>query len=235
MNLNTSQEWLKWAAETEDGCEIGVGGALVDAGLYRGMSIEITTLTRTVNVRNVTAADISFFDAAHQLPMLCRFNGSVTTFYSVAHHCVLVASILRSLFDPMANRNDLARWGLLHDVHETIFGDIAAPIRDAFGITRYEAQAQRAVAEKFGLPWPPPVELHDVDLLARAVEWRELRSTVPMPADLANRLPQESTADFLTRVDRNCPWTIPPTFFETDRFEARRLFELVAEYLDVRE
>lgn len=235
MNLNTSQQWLKWAAETEDGCEIGVGGALVAAGLYSEMPIEVTTLTRTVDVRNVSAADISLFDAAHQLPMLCRFNGSVTTFYSVAHHCVLVASILRSLFDPMANRNDLARWGLLHDVHETIFGDIAAPIRDAFGITRYELQAQHAVAEKFKLPWPPPVELHDVDMLARAVEWKELRSTVPIPADLATHLPQESIADFLARVDRNCPWDIPHNFFELNRYQARNLFESVAKYLDVRD
>jgi hypothetical protein len=113
-------------------------------------------------------------DIAHALSNLCRFNGHVQRFYSVAEHCVLV-----SLLVPPEH----ALAGLLHDAAEAFTGDVTRPLKqymrrlsaahdDASGyctgmsdasipaeraIDPYgyvEARVERAVFARFNLPYP---------------------------------------------------------------------------------
>lgn len=59
--------------------------------------------------------------AARSLSHLCRYNGATSQFYSVAQHCVILSNI-------WPNEDPRAKWGLLHDLHECILGDITRPV-----------------------------------------------------------------------------------------------------------
>lgn len=70
------------------------------------------------NPESITLADI-----AHALANLCRFNGHVKTFYSVADHSLNVARLVAwrggSIQDTLL--------ALLHDSSEFATGDIVTP------------------------------------------------------------------------------------------------------------
>lgn len=89
------------------------------------------------------AEDVYPEDIAHALSLLCRYNGHVRRFYSVAEHCVHVS---RSLGP------EWALWGLLHDATEAYVGDMIRPLK--LHMPDYRAAEDRvmvAIAERFGL------------------------------------------------------------------------------------
>lgn len=203
-------------------------------------SVKVTTKSREVDIYDVRPADISLRDAIHQLPNICRFNGAVDVFYSVAQHSVLVASLLVEHHPATMRDMENARYGLLHDLHEVFFGDVMAPIRHAAGLDELEDNAQRTVFTRFGLTWPPPPELGIADAIARAIEWRELRPSTPLPSELCICLrefvfPTESMNSVLRRLDKVCPWHMPSNFFELNRYEAKSLFKHVANELGLKD
>lgn len=103
-------------------------------------------------------------DIAHALSMSCRFTGHCLYFYSVAQHSVLVSE---HCSDP--------KWGLLHDASEAYVADIARPIKSS--LTNYAAIEQRimaCVAERFGLGYLYPDDLHEMDMRALVTERRDL-------------------------------------------------------------
>lgn len=252
------------AAEDEFG--IGCGGLLVKMGidvrtgkplkpgatmaLPDGHKVEpirqtrITTYSgRSVDPFDLKPDDITLDDAIHQLPNLCRFGGAVDTFYSVAQHSVLVASLLLlehsktdstflshdELMLEIETAGNIARWGLVHDVHEIVFGDIVAPIRDRVGLDAFELAAQKAVAAHFGITWPPPF-IDRADMHARAIEWRVLRSHIPRPPEL-DAFDAYEPVELLNALNKKTPWYMPHNFFEMDRREARGLYAVAANEL----
>jgi hypothetical protein len=70
---------------------------------------------------NLQPDDVSIVDIAHALSQLCRFTGHTRRFYSVADHCLLVASLLPTPVLRLA--------GLVHDASEAYFGDMAGPLK----------------------------------------------------------------------------------------------------------
>ena len=70
---------------------------------------------------------IEIKDIAHALPMLCRGNGHVKTFWSVGEHCICCAkeALARGLGDRLA----LAC--LLHDACECYLSDIPRPFKES--------------------------------------------------------------------------------------------------------
>ncbi len=118
--------------------------------------------------------DINIHDVAASLSKVCRFAGHCSKFYSVAEHSVLVSCILQ---DRYPERQDLAKWGLLHDASEAYVADISSPLKRQPEFKFYrdmEAKIMHAVCEAFSLDPKEPPEVKEADQYALAIEARDL-------------------------------------------------------------
>lgn len=145
-------------------------------------------------------------DVAAHLAKLCRFTGACTSLYTVAQHAVLVSQLVPE---------EHARWGLLHDAAEAYLGDLSAPLKGALeerapGVLKgIEDGLLRAVADRYGLPWPMPKAVHHADKVALATERRDLMVPVswpwpgelppPAPTPIVPWSPPQAEAAFLLR------------------------------------
>lgn len=121
------------------------------------------------------AEDIRIEDIAHALAHQCRFGGHCNHFYSVAQHSVLVSRAC----DPLD-----AFWGLLHDATEAYLVDVPKPIKRSIEMAGYRAieeRLERAIAERFGLPWPMPPSVKRADVVLLATERRDIMGPSPAP------------------------------------------------------
>jgi uncharacterized protein len=156
------------------------------------------------------SCEFSVEDWAHALANKCRFGGHCREFYSVAQHSVLVS---RDLPD------ELALWGLLHDVGEAYLPDVVRPIKHRLPLlVDAEEEILRAVADWIGLAWDQagggiPAEVQQADLLALATEardlmptgptpWDSLRGITPWPVRIRPWAPAEAKARFLEAFDQ---------------------------------
>lgn len=90
------------------------------------MSAFITTYTgKQVKIPGTTADMLCIEDIAHALPMICRGNGQVTTFYSVGQHCLQCAK--EAAARALSPRLILA--ALLHDASECYLSDVPHPLK----------------------------------------------------------------------------------------------------------
>lgn len=152
------------------------------------------------------ASQVKLLDIAAQLAKICRFGGACTTFYSVAQHSVEVAELLPP---------EWQGYGLLHDAHEMIVGDITSPVKQAIHAVYHRKapldilvrRIDAAIHHAFGLAYPLPprieaaVKLADLTMLATERrdlmaptnhEWLPLpkprdRAVLPMDWPLAER------------------------------------------------
>ena len=89
-------------------------------------SCKITTYTGLrFNPLEASADDIRIDDIAHSLPLICRGNGQVKTFFSVAQHCINCAREAGARNYPV--RVQLAC--LLHDASECYLSDVPRPLK----------------------------------------------------------------------------------------------------------
>ncbi len=117
-----------------------------------------------VNVFEPGPEMIDIGDIAWALSQICRFNGHASRFYSVAEH-----SVRGSLHCSFEN----ALWFLMHDAAEAYVGDVPTPLKNG-AYREVEERVLRVIAEKYGLSWPMPVEVHEVDARMLATEARAL-------------------------------------------------------------
>lgn len=162
------------------------------------------------------ADDIHIEDIAAHLSKLCRYVGATRFFYSVAKHCVLVSHLVP---------REMALWGLMHDAAEAYTGDLSRPMKLCLrqckhlpsgkidGATYYgdiTDRIEREIAMRFGLTWPMPPEIKQGDLMAAAIERRDVMgpSTEVHWPDLPEPLPgkwihtldwQAAESEFLDR------------------------------------
>lgn len=106
----------------------------------------ITHSKKRLNPINPDSESISIEDIAHALSMICRANGQLPVFFSVAQHSIFCCreAIARGL----SNRICLAC--LLHDASESYMADIIRPVKknlDAY--IKIEKRLQSTVYEKF--------------------------------------------------------------------------------------
>lgn len=153
-----------------------------------------TASGRFVPLIGTMPAEIEFRDIAAHLARLCRFAGATVSHYSVAQHSVLTADLLAG-HGPVTQL-----YGLLHDAHEYVFGDITTPVRNlirsaAWGInmpgaldpiTELTRDVDAAIHARAGLVWPLPAATANLirlaDARALATEIRDV-CTDPRQAD----------------------------------------------------
>ncbi len=129
--------------------------------------------------------DICIEDIACSLSKLCRFNGATKEFYSVAQHSLLCSELVSE---------KLAGEAFGHDFAETIIGDVTRGMLNLrngptgydcwlghldMSLTQIECHIQIVIAHKFGLQWPPPSEVQQVDDALGATEMRQLTKVPP--------------------------------------------------------
>lgn len=154
---------------------------------------------------NPDPSRINIEDIAHALSNNCRFTGHVRDFYSVGQHSVLASLVVSP---------ENAMTALLHDASEAYLSDIARPVKQqpGFGEVYKEAEnlLMEAIAERFGITWPVPEEVHYADNLLLVTEARDLmhgtadwspeyRAIEPLPTPITSWLPREAETRFLTR------------------------------------
>jgi hypothetical protein len=131
--------------------------------------IRITLHTgKRIDLRKLDAADIHIEDIAHALSNVCRFNGHVPEFYSVAQHCVIVSALLPA---------DLQFAGLLHDASEAYIGDVSHFLKHSdymVGYRDFERVLEEKIARRFGLPYPNDPKVKQADRTACDIEWRQM-------------------------------------------------------------
>lgn len=99
----------------------------------------LTTNTgKHIDLMNPDPSQFTITDIAFALSKLCRFNGQIKTFYSVAEHSMKVAEMLPQKYQLQ---------GLLHDASEAYICDVPTPLKHLLGETYYaiERRIQGAI------------------------------------------------------------------------------------------
>ena len=144
--------------------------------------------------------DVHIEDIAHGLAFQCRFNGQTRSFYSVAQHSLLVASLV-----PLR----LRLTALLHDAAEAYLGDMVKPLKQCFPeFSEMEAKVMTIIGKRFGIEAFTDPAIKRADMIALATEkrdlmpnstesWPSLRGLQPTPTRIVPMAPVEAKAAFL--------------------------------------
>lgn len=118
-------------------------------------------------------SEIDIRDIAHSLAHQCRYGGHSKRFYSVAEHCVLLSRVAPA---------ELALSALMHDAAEAYMVDVPRPIKGSLGGYRdIERGLEAVIMPRFGLPFPIPALVMELDHRILTDERQQLMSTPPMP------------------------------------------------------
>jgi hypothetical protein len=112
----------------------------------------LTGTGKLFSLENPTAAMVDIEDIAGALSKMCRWNGNIPEFYSVAQHSCMVAWLA-----PPA----LSLAALLHDAPEAYTGDIIRPLKKllAQAFNDIEKRIELAVCDHFMLS---PVDFDNI-------------------------------------------------------------------------
>lgn len=99
------------------------------------------------NYLDLNIEDIRIKDIINGLPKICRYNGKLNTFFSVAQHSVELCRWL-SLYE----LDHLCRLALFHDACEVYIGDLILPLKIHFPeFMEYEEYITNLIYDKFGI------------------------------------------------------------------------------------
>ena len=131
----------------------------------------ITTYTRKhFDPINPDAELICIEDIAHALPMICRGNGHVSSFWSVGEHCILCAK--EAAAKGYSNRLVLA--ALLHDASEAYLSDITRPLKKHLEVyLQAESKLQNMVYGMFLGELPNEQEREQIDSVDNVMLYHE--------------------------------------------------------------
>jgi 5'-deoxynucleotidase YfbR-like HD superfamily hydrolase len=157
-------------------------------------------------ILNPTLDSIDIVDIAHSLSMQCRYNGHTQKFYSVAEHsCILHDYALEQLDD-----DKLAFEILLHDASEAYMCDIPRPLKlELPDYQAIERSIEALIAQKFGLEYPHPQAIKDLDTRILRDERLQIMSKSghvwnndkyePLGVDIHGWLPKKAEKEFMYR------------------------------------
>lgn len=114
-------------------------------------------------------------EIAHSLSLICRFNGHVRRFMSVAQHSVVVARLIEAMGDGEHRNSRVAYDGLMHDATEAYVGDMAQPLKALLPeYKRIENSIADAIAKRFQVSNPMPDLVKIADGVSLLWERRDL-------------------------------------------------------------
>lgn len=118
------------------------------------------------DMANPQADQICIEDIANALSKQCRFNGHCTSFYSVAQHSILVASLVDQEHKLQA---------LLHDATKAYIGDMVSLLKALMPeFEKYEQMLWHIIADKFGVARELHPQVKHADLVMLAAEKNDL-------------------------------------------------------------
>ena len=114
--------------------------------------------------------EVDIVDIAHALSNVCRYNGHLKSFLSVAQHSCYVARYVEENYN-----KHLALAALLHDASEAYLPDMPSPIKDTLpDFRKLEARLHKHIFNAFNLDWPYAKIIKEVDKVIRQDEMRDL-------------------------------------------------------------
>lgn len=117
---------------------------------------------RYINLFDIHEEDVAVEDICHALSRLCRFNGQVAGFLSVAGHSINCAKMAIQ-----TGREDVALECLMHDAAEAYIGDLVRPLKhhDAFreAYFKLESSVEVVIARVLGLNYPFDPYIKEMD------------------------------------------------------------------------
>lgn len=140
------------------------------------MTVIQTYTGKRIDILSVDPSKIDPVDIAWSLSGIPRFNRHLRKDYYVAQHCLLCASIAPESVKLEA---------LLHDASEYIIGDLSSPLKRAIDsmapgvVKKIEGGVHSAIALRFGLVYPYPAPVKDIDIRMLATERRDLMTSSP--------------------------------------------------------
>ncbi|UOF01411.1 HD domain-containing protein [Bdellovibrio reynosensis] len=127
----------------------------------------ITLSGSRFNILKPDPAAVRLEDIACALARQARFNGHTRFFYSVGQHSCLGAEV--------SPTKDIAKQMLFHDATEAYVGDLVSPVKALLpDFEIIESRIHWAIAQKFGLEFPLPKVVKQIDRRLLATEVRDL-------------------------------------------------------------
>lgn len=115
---------------------------------------------KVIDLMNFDTEQVDIYDIAVGLCNTSRFGGQTETRYSVAQHCMLVASLCPPDLRPLA---------MLHDAEEAFWGDMIRPLKDLLIESSFEgipflrrmANCRMAILKKYDIEWDHRIKFYD--------------------------------------------------------------------------
>ncbi len=127
----------------------------------------------SVDPFDASPSQIKINDIAHSLSLLCRANGHIDHFYSVAQHC------LNCEIEAEARGYDgrTRLYCLLHDASECYVSDLIRPVKRRFPLySEGEAHLQQVIFTALGIGEPTPEEWDAVGSIDDSLLYHEFLS-----------------------------------------------------------
>lgn len=134
------------------------------------MNRHVTTDERDICFATMTPDEFNLDDVPHALSKICRYNGLINRFYSVAQHSVMVCELSEAFYGP---GHPVSLACLLHDAVEAYLGDISRPFKALLpDYQRIEKHVEGVICEAMDLSTDPAVwkEVKRFDVMALHIE-----------------------------------------------------------------
>lgn len=138
---------------------------------------KVDTFTgKEIELINFRSEDVDIRDIVQSLCNICRFNGHVPSFYSVAEHSVRAADF--AIQEGMST--EMALTALLHDAAEAYVGDMVRPLKrhPEYGAAhqKLENKILEVIHWTLGGIYPHPPEIEKIDKQMYLWECDHIRS-----------------------------------------------------------
>lgn len=132
-----------------------------------------TCSNRTIDVLYPKPGDISIDDIAAGLSKICRWNGQIPEFLSVAQHSLMAAALVPDQFKMMA---------LLHDATEAYICDLPKPFKEKMELYKIvEANLSKAIYMRFNVNTLKSRCVEEADHILLEAEARYFSKSVDIP------------------------------------------------------